>query len=153
MQPIHLKNLEGKWYVQYTNFPMWLKGDKQQPTFNYSILQKNKMIGLYDEVRYIQNGKEKSIVGFDTPLSTDNTKFSWRGKGLLYLFVSKWQILYVNDINTWAIIGFEKTLATPKGYDVITRSENINSAEHIEIQKKMEELNIVGLTCLMKILK
>ena len=147
---IELTNLAGKWWVQYTNFPMWLKGDKQKPTFNYTVLQSNKKIGLYDEVRYIQQNQSKSIVGFDTPLNTENTKFSWRGKGLLYFFVSKWEILYINEASTWAIIRFEKTLATPKGYDVISRNETIDAQEHLLIQQKLKELDIIGLTYLTK---
>ena len=32
---INLLELEGKWHIILTNFPMWLQGDKKNPNFNY----------------------------------------------------------------------------------------------------------------------
>lgn len=55
-ESINLQELEGKWYIISTNFPMWLKGDKINPNFNYKISEKDGVIGLIDEVKYTQNG-------------------------------------------------------------------------------------------------
>ena len=35
--PNTLELLQGRWYIHFSNFPMWLKGDKTNPTFNYTI--------------------------------------------------------------------------------------------------------------------
>lgn len=137
-----LELLAGTWYIHYTNFPMWLKGDKLQPTFNYSISERNGKQGLNDVVRYTKNGKVKEIVGFDTPLNVENTSFKWRGKGLLALFVSKWDIKYYDEEHDWALIYFSKTLATPDGYDVITRKPQLDAEQEAAIHAKLMALGL-----------
>lgn len=141
-EKINLQALEGKWHIILSNFPMWLKGDKTNPTFNYKIDERDGVMGLTDEVKYTQNGRTKSINGFDKPLNTENTSFEWRGNGLLSLLSSKWQILYLDKTENWAIIYFEKTLFTPKGYDVICRDKQLNSLIMRKIEEKMGELRI-----------
>lgn len=141
-EKINLQALEGKWYIILSNFPMWLKGDKTNPTFNYKKAESDGVLGLIDEVKYTQNGRTKSINGFDKPLNTENTSFEWRGNGLLSLLSSKWQILYLDTAENWAIIYFEKTLFTPKGYDVICREKQPNSLIMRKIEEKLSELRI-----------
>ncbi|AFK01516.1 hypothetical protein Emtol_0362 [Emticicia oligotrophica DSM 17448] len=138
-----LEKLEGKWHILFTNFPMWLKGDKINPTFNYEISTKNGKRGLRDEVKYFQKGKIKSINGFDEPLNENDLSFEWRGNGLLSVLTSRWKILYFDEQTNWAIIEFEKTLFTPKGYDVICREKQPNELLLEEINKKVKELNLV----------
>jgi lipocalin len=139
---ITLEALEGKWYILWSNFPMWLKGDKTSPTFNYKVATKNGIKGLTDNVEYLQNGIVKSIKGFDKPLNENNTSFEWRGNGLLSLLSSKWQILYFDNDENWAIIYFEKTLFTPTGYDIIAREKNLGEAALKNIKNKLKELKI-----------
>lgn len=134
-ESISLRKFEGKWHIILSNFPMWLKGDKINPTFNYKIAERSGVIGLTDEVKYTQNDRIKTINGFDKPLNSENTSFEWRGNGLLSLLSSKWQVLYLDNTENWAIIYFEKTLFTPKGYDVICREKQPNSL----IMRKIEE--------------
>lgn len=141
-EKINLQTLEGKWYIILSNFPMWLKGDKTNPTFNYKVAEKDGTWGLKDEVKYIQNGRTKSINGFDKPLNSENTAFEWRGNGLLSLLSSKWQILYVDTTDQWVIIYFEKTLFTPKGYDVICREKQPNALIMKKIEEKLSKLKI-----------
>ena len=141
-EQINLQTLEGKWYIILTNFPMWLKGDKKYPNFNYKITEKENVMGLKDEVKYTQNDRTKSINGFDKPLNIENTSFEWRGNGLLSLLSSKWQILYLDTSKQWAIIYFEPTLFTPKGYDVICRENQPNSLVMRKMEEKLRELKI-----------
>jgi len=119
---LKLSSLEGKWYINQTNFPMWLQGDKTSPTFNYSVLKTERASFLVDRVEYTKNGKQKSITGRDKPLNENNTSFIWRGKGCLRILKSKWNILHFDKKDEWAIIHFEKTLFTPKGYDIISKT-------------------------------
>jgi lipocalin len=141
-EQINLQTLEGKWYIILTNFPMWLKGDKKYPNFNYKITEKENVMGLKDEVKYTQNDRTKSINGFDKPLNIENTSFEWRGNGLLSLLSSKWQILYLDTSKQWAIIYFESTLFTPKGYDVICRDRQPSSLIMRNVEEKLSELKI-----------
>jgi hypothetical protein len=139
---INLQELEGKWHIILTNFPMWLKGDKKNPNFNYKIAERDSVMGLIDEVKYKQNGQTKSINGFDKPLNIENTSFEWRGNGFLLLLSSKWQILNVDSTKQWAIIYFESTLFTPKGYDVICRDTQPSSLIMRNVEEKLRVLKI-----------
>ena len=145
-----LENLEGQWFIIMSNFPMWLKGNKTHPTFNYSIIKKKGSTLLLDKVIYKKKYKEKSIIGFDKSINENNTEFIWKGKGILCLFKSKWKILCFNTKQQWAIIYFGKTLFTPKGYDVISRSKEISESvkkniletfDTLDIKDKLQEIN------------
>lgn len=129
--------LEGKWYVHYSNFPMWLKGDKKNPTFNYIDLGNGKIL---DQVKFYKKGKLKTITGFDKPLNKAKTSFLWRGQGLLFIARSRWSIFYQNPEKQWIIIGFKKTLFTPQGYDVISRENDLDTGTKEEIIEKLDEL-------------
>jgi len=142
-QPLALSDLEGKWYILQTDFPMWLSGKRTAPTFNYQLLDGKQV--LQDKVLFMKNNKEKSIQGVDYPANSDNTAFVWRGKGLLRLLKSKWEIVYMNPGMQWAIIYFEKTLFTPRGFDVIARQKQITKDQQQLIEDKLMELHIMGL--------
>jgi len=121
---------------------MWLKGDKTHPTFTYTLMEKGGEIGLLDEVTYLKKGKKKQIIGFDRPVDESHMKFIWRGKGLLSLLTSRWEILFFNPDEEWAIIHFEKTLFTPEGYDVISRENVLTSSQQKSIEAKLLELGL-----------
>ncbi len=142
IHPLSLQSLEGKWYIHYSNFPMWLKGDKLNPTFTYTVGQQGQKSGLKDAVQYVKKGVLKQISGFDTPADSTNQSFIWRGAGLLKFVTSRWRILYVNPNQNWAIIQFEKTLFTPAGYDVIARQAQLDAETHHKIQLYLTNSNI-----------
>jgi hypothetical protein len=121
---------------------MWLKGDKTSPSLNYAVETKGVVIGLRDEVISQKRGKQQSIVGFDTPLDGTNTRFQWRGKGLLSLLTSCWEIVHLDAQKQWAIIYFEKTLFTPEGYDVIARRKHLLPETLADIQVALRECGI-----------
>jgi hypothetical protein len=139
---IPLHDLEGKWHIVLSNFPMWLKGDKTSPSLNYAVETKGTVTGLRDEVISQKRGKSQSIVGFDTPLDGANTRFLWRGKGLLSLLTSQWEIVHLEAHGEWAIIYFEKTLFTPEGYDVIARHKHLSPEILADIQSVLRECGI-----------
>lgn len=66
-----------------------------------------------------------------TVSGTDHTlgvaRFKWRGNGLLFIASSKWQVLGCSTSKAagghpWAVTFFEKTLFTPAGLDIYSRS-------------------------------
>lgn len=144
-EKISLELLEGKWYIHQTNFPMWLKGDKKKPTLNYSITTKKGKTVLFDEVLFTKNNQQKSIKGYDFVLNKYNTSFEWKGKGILSLLRSKWKIIFYHKENDWALIYFEKTLFTPKGYDVISKNKNLSIEVLNQINTKTKTLEIYDL--------
>ncbi len=84
-----LKKIEGTWYVNMTNFKMWLTGKKTNATFNYWIEKRKDVVGLKDHVIYTQRKKIKKYKGFDKPLNNAATSFVWRGDGLLFFIKTK----------------------------------------------------------------
>ncbi len=140
---LDLSTLEGKWHIIQTDFPMWLKGNKTAPTFNYGLLDRKELV-LSDRVTFLKNGKEKSIRGFDRPVDAEQTAFIWRGKGFLSLLKSKWNILHLDSEHYWAIIYFERTLFTPEGYDVIAREKDLDQSQLESIELKLKALGISG---------
>jgi hypothetical protein len=129
MNTPNLNALEGKWFILYSNFPMWTKGKRDFPSLNYEILQTTSKFNILDHVEFQSKGRHKVIRGFDHHLG--NGKFIWRGKGVLSLLRSNWQI--VDFQQTWMLIHFKKTLFTPSGYDLVAR-------EPIHIEKYRLEL-------------
>lgn len=129
--------LQGTWHLIYSNFDMW-KEDVSNVTFNYSIETKDGKDVLLDEVKYLKAGKEKNITGYDHP--EDDTKFTWRGKGMLGLLSSNWQVEWFNHTQDCMVISFEKTMVTPAGVDILTRS-NMPNEEIIREAKQIIDMN------------
>lgn len=141
--------LKGTWHLIYSNFSMW-KEDVENVTFNYTPEEKDGKYVLLDEVKYLKEGQEKSIIGYDYP--EDDTKFTWKGKGLLGILSSNWQLEWINHTQDCIIITFEKTLLTPAGLDILTRSDTPNEQilyEAKQIIKMNERLRKTaeGLYC------
>ncbi|GAB3997911.1 hypothetical protein GCM10028807_44180 [Spirosoma daeguense] len=129
--------LLGTWFICSTNFPMWLKGDKLSPTFTYSTTDKKADTNvLLDEVNYLKKGKAKTLTGYDYQDKTDSSAFVWRGKGLLSLLRSKWNVALIDSNGQWAVIWFSKTLFTPEGVDIISRKPQISGEvlKHIKAE-------------------
>ncbi len=132
-----LQILSGTWFIISTNFPMWLKPNMHNPTFTYTITQKKGEQVLLDEVKYLKNGKFKTITGYDHPDTENKNAFTWRGKGLLIIAKSKWQVRLLDEQKQWAVIYFSKTLFTPEGVDIISRNAGLDKAVLEEIKTKM----------------
>ncbi|MCX6181287.1 MAG: hypothetical protein NT150_05130 [Bacteroidetes bacterium] len=129
--------LAGTWFVVSSNFPLWLEGSKTNPQFNYAIAEKKGEIILLDEVTYLENGKSKSISGFDYLNPTNNKAFTWQGKGWLAIAKSNWEIKLKDEQNQWAVIWFSKTIFTPEGVDIISRNKPLDAKVLEEIKSKM----------------
>ncbi|MDF7819170.1 hypothetical protein P1X15_16245 [Runella sp. MFBS21] len=131
-----IPTLVGTWFICFTNFPMWLKGNKTNPTFNYSII-KGKENQLLDEVKFLKKGKEKSIRGIDYQDNQVPSTFVWRGQGMLRVLKSKWQVKLLDKDGQWAVIWFSKTLFTPEGVDVICRPPRLDADTFNHIKNQM----------------
>jgi hypothetical protein len=118
-------NLEGTWHVVATNFPMWTKGKRTKPRFTYSNLRAVHGVECFDDtVSYEEGGRTKTIVGVDT--SDGPRNYVWRGRGWLRFFTSRWEIISVSADEQCLALSFTKTLFTPAGFDIISRSESVS---------------------------
>jgi hypothetical protein len=134
-----MEKLVGKWFIISSDFPLWLKGDRESPVFNYKLIEKKGHFILSDEVSYLKNGKTEYIKGYDFPDSKNNDSFIWRGKSLLFFIKSRWQIKLMDEKGEWAVIWFSKTIFTPEGVDVISRNKAIGPIILSQIKEKMAE--------------
>lgn len=135
--------LTGTWFIISSNFPMWLKGDKTHPTFTYTLVGQGEQQKLLDVVRYSKNGKIRKITGYDNLQDEEKMTFVWRGKGWLFFAESNWQIRLVDPDKKWAVIWFSKTLFTPEGVDIISRSNALTDAELAHIKSLMQQDEIL----------
>ncbi|RZA17882.1 MAG: hypothetical protein EOP02_20860, partial [Proteobacteria bacterium] len=51
--------LEGRWHLHASTFPMWLKGNRRQPRFNYRVIADGQREALDDRVTWQQGGRER----------------------------------------------------------------------------------------------
>lgn len=117
--------LPGSWLVGASNFPIWLRGDRLLPRFDYELAG-TAPLTLIDRVSYLTRaGDTKVISGID---KFGPRGFTWRGRGMLKLFASHWQVIGAADDGSFVVIRFTKTRITPAGVDIITR-EGIDSME------------------------
>ncbi|PBQ34402.1 hypothetical protein CNR22_22360 [Sphingobacteriaceae bacterium] len=136
--------LIGTWFINYTNFPMWTKGDKLNPTFTYTLIKKKEGSELlFDEVKYKKKTKIRTIKGFDHPDKQDSSAFVWKGKGILSLLKSKWKVALKDEGGEWAVIYFSKTAFTPKGVDVISRHCSLSETQLEKIKSMMLQDNLL----------
>ena len=113
---------------------------------------------LDDLVSYqtLSSDKVKTMAGIDTANGKDTGSWGWRGKGMLTLITSHWEILGYGESegeHQFAVTYFSKTLFTPAGVDVYSRKkeglpeavlaavkEALAGVEHEPVQKLAGEI-------------
>jgi hypothetical protein len=119
--------LPGSWTVAATNFPMWLGGKRQRPTFRYELISTSPLV-LSDDVSFVTaDGIEKHIVGRNR---WAHGGFRWRGKGRLRPFASHWAVTGASEDGSVLALHFSRSIATPSGIDIIVRE----GVEHPELR-------------------
>ncbi|KAL8908579.1 MAG: hypothetical protein Q9171_005376 [Xanthocarpia ochracea] len=139
--------LSGTWHVTHSTLPMWKS--KRNVCITYTPLpapsspsSPPNLPQIEDLVTYqtLTSPKLKKVVGIDTPSpgGTRGGEWDWRGKGLLKIASSHWEVLGWGDLppaaaaegqqgegegegNQWVVTYFAKTLFTPAGIDVYSR--------------------------------
>lgn len=123
---VQTAELAGTWHVLDSTFPMWLEGAKTDPSFTYHVIEDGQTTQRMDDVvAYRKDGAPDTIDGIDTQDPEDSSHFTWRGKGLLFLFKSDWYVVMRAPDRSWAVIYFSSTIATPEGVDIIARTRDL----------------------------
>lgn len=113
----------------------------------YKAIPSTSPAQIDDLVTYqnLSSDKIKTVKGVDKPFEVPNTEaaagdeaeggeraslgYNWRGKGLLVIATSKWEILGYGDEqgtgNSWVVTYFAKTLFTPAGVDFYSRKGSL----------------------------
>ena len=141
--------LTGTWHVTHSTLPMWKS--KRNVTITYKPLPpstpspaaQDGTNRLDDLVTYqaLSSDKVKTMAGVDTANGTDTGSWEWRGKGMMMLITSHWEILGYGEVDSehqWAVTYFSKTLFTPAGCDIYSRAkEGLPEAVLSDIKKAL----------------
>ncbi|KAF7347708.1 hypothetical protein MVEN_01528000 [Mycena venus] len=154
-------DLRGTWLVVASTLPLWR--NKKNVKITYSAIPGEPETTFDDlvsyELRLAKPGRSPSTVkGIDRLEKGASGRWKWRGKGLLMIATSKWQLLGFNVSPTvqaasepseskpndpeWVITYFASTLFTPAGLDIYSRSKDALSDEFI--QGLIEEIGALG---------
>ena len=135
-----MKEMEGRWFLQYSGCPMWKSGNIDTISFNYTLEHRGEELVLKDVVEYRKNGRMRVKSGIDIP-GDDGRTFQWRGIGVgSKLFRGKSRVLLNED--GILVIWFERTLGSQESIDVLTRKRHLTSKESeyiLSILEKSEE--------------
>jgi hypothetical protein len=151
--------LSGTWHVTHSTLLMWKS--KRNVAITYKPLSPTTSSPasdappkLDDIVSYqtLSSPKVKTVTGIDTPSGTDAGAWDWRGKGILMIASSHWEVLGYGDLEAghqWAVTFFAKTLFTPAGIDIYSRrKEGLGErvlGEIIEALAKVEHESVKKL--------
>ena len=125
--------LAGTWHVTHSTLPMWKS--KRNVTITYDKLppsspsiQQDETDKLESTVAYqtLSSEKIKNVKGIETSSGKDSGAYDWRGKGWLIIASSHWEVLGYGDLEgdqQWAVTYFAKTLFTPAGIDIYSRTK------------------------------
>ncbi|KAK3719985.1 hypothetical protein LTR37_004108 [Vermiconidia calcicola] len=147
--------LSEEWHVTHSTLPMW-KG-KRNVRIQYTPLEpstpsipKESTDRLDDLVTYqsLDGEKVSTVRGVDKAAGTGESRgeWDWRGKGLLKIAGSHWEVLGWGEEsgtgNKWMVTMFAKTLFTPAGIDVYSRHRGgLQAATLEDIKKALAEVN------------
>ncbi|KAH9892873.1 hypothetical protein C8Q73DRAFT_699720 [Cubamyces lactineus] len=142
-----LDKFMGTWHVVFSTLSLWQSRKDVTITYTRKPQSNDTSVQFDDVVEYhsksdLASSKRSSIIGVDTLLTPHKsggpeetqdaapaqTRYKWRGKGLLMIASSRWQVLGCSrdpspgNTAAWAVTYFEKTLFTPPGLDIYART-------------------------------
>lgn len=115
--------LEGTWFIVASDQPTWISGEKSSPALHYKVTGAEEgRATLEDRVTFVESGAPSELRGRDTQEAEGALSFTWRGTGALSLVSTSWRVMHVAPDKSWAITFYEKTIATPAGVAIISRT-------------------------------
>lgn len=133
----YLRQVEGRWYLQFTGSPFWQKDQINTVTFNYQLMHVGDVLVLEDKVEYIRNSKMRFRLGYDYPIEEFERTFKWKGKGINRFFRNRFEISILTK--EYMVLFFEKTVLSPACIDIVTREKNISQELEEEIFSQIEK--------------
>ena len=129
--------LHGTWHVTHSTLPMWKSNRNVAISYSYTAADTSSTTGstppdpatttktpLISTVTYqpLSSAKLKTVTGIETPDPAVPGAYKWRGKGLLKIASSQWEVLgWGEEEGGWMVTMFQKTLFTPRGVDIYVR--------------------------------
>ncbi|KAJ8515887.1 hypothetical protein ONZ45_g6750 [Pleurotus djamor] len=132
LAPPEVSFLSGTWHVTHSTLPMWKTKRNVSITYEPLPAAASGAQRLKDLVTYQTQTSDKvqTVHGVDTAVASlaeeGNWVWKWRGSGWLMIASSNWEVLGYGvspEAEEWAVTYFEKTLFTPTGIDIYSRSK------------------------------
>ncbi|TLD15371.1 hypothetical protein E2P81_ATG09851 [Venturia nashicola] len=151
--------IAGTWHVTHSTLPMWKSKSNVRITYT-SLPQEGDAPPNFDdfvEYKKLAGGKDSNVHGVSRAVTVPELgagwAYGWRGKGMLMIASSQWEILgWGEDIasgSSWVVTYFGKTLFTPAGLDFYSRSKDGLSAGIVtSIQAELAKLEDPSLKAL-----
>ncbi|KAF2101667.1 hypothetical protein NA57DRAFT_73107 [Rhizodiscina lignyota] len=141
----------GTWHVTHATLPMWKSKCNVRITYTKLPPAGDDSHPRVDDLVEYQspgNPKTKSVNG----ISRSDPKaglspgwaWHWRGKGLLKIASSNWEVLGYGEVNdggepnSFIVTYFTKTLFTPAGIDVYSRNKKLSESTLASIKGALE---------------
>ncbi|KAI2468396.1 hypothetical protein F4781DRAFT_268935 [Annulohypoxylon bovei var. microspora] len=148
-----LEWLWGTWAVTHSTLSMWRSARNVRITYKPYKPEAGKPAANDNLVEYEKrNGKGgvKTVAGVERPDAAIPGAWMWRGKGLLAIASSHWEVLGWGErplvgegggIERWAVTWFAPTLFTQEGVDIYSdRKEGLSKEAAGDIIKALKEL-------------
>ncbi|BGP19090.1 hypothetical protein JCM10213_006644 [Rhodosporidiobolus nylandii] len=153
--------LMGQWCVVASTLPLWK--NKRDVTITYTPIAGEPETTFDDLVRFSFSSSKlgskqwevKGVDRLETDLQGNGARWKWRGKGLLKISTSHWQLLGYSlapsppadaassspPAPEWAVTYFSSTLFTPAGLDIYTRTPtSLTNSQVAEVIQQLEGL-------------
>ncbi|KAI0182120.1 hypothetical protein GGR52DRAFT_68126 [Hypoxylon sp. FL1284] len=144
--------LRRTWAVTHSTLRMWRSARNVRIT--YRAYGDAGPSGVNDNlVEYEKSGKVKRVEGVEKPDAVVPAAWTWRGKGLLRIASSHWEVLGWGErpllgtgdmgdgVERWAVTWFAPTLFTQEGVDIYSdRREGLSQETVDGIMKALKEL-------------
>lgn len=126
---LDVKALDGRWFIVASDLSTWTSGEKTSPVLHYEVeVGDDGLAVLRDRATFLEGGSHTEYRGTDTQETNESLSFSWRGEGVLSLVSTRWHLMHMAPDKSWAIAFYEKTVASPSGVAVLSRTPRLPAA-------------------------
>lgn len=147
------------WTVTHSTLSMWRTARNVRITYSRLPMNSTGRARLDDLVEYEPSSKQgvlKSVTGVDTAHGDSAASWDWRGKGMLLLVSSHWEVLGWGETKTaegvrerWAVTWFAPTLFTNEGLDVYCdRKEGLSAETYAAVRAALGALEAPKLVAM-----
>ncbi len=134
--PVDAKRLDGKWFIVASDQPTWTSGEKTSPALHYKVTSASDgALEMEDRVTFEEAGAINEYRGRDTQEAGKPGSFNWRGSGALSLVSTRWHLMHMSPDGAWAVTFYEKTMATPAGVAIISRTPTLSATALAEARE------------------
>lgn len=144
-QSIDVAALDGKWFIVASDQSTWTSGTKVSPTLHYKVsVGDDGLAVLEDRASFLEEGQQTEYRGTDTQENKESLSFNWHGTGVLSLVSTRWHLMHMAPDKSWAIAFYEKTVASPAGVAVLSRTPTLRAAALSEARTYVANHSALG---------